>query len=160
MRLRSPLAPGYEVWGRSGLYEPLVAATLGRDGARLRPRAVAWLALRRGEAVLDLATGTGPALPLLADAVGPAGRVVGVDRSPAMLEHARGRAASPPLAELHTLNWPRPDAVNQALTAALRPFNTWHGERDLPPLVRARGCRVRVAPVRRPALSLTVATAP
>ena len=33
MRLRSRLAPGYEVWGRSGLYGPLIAAAVGRSGA-------------------------------------------------------------------------------------------------------------------------------
>ena len=48
----------------------------------------------RGGAVLDLGCGTGLNLPLLADAVGPEGLVIGVDSSPSMLAVARKRIAS------------------------------------------------------------------
>ena len=40
---------------------------------------------------MDLACGTGANLPYLVEAVGPTGRVVGVDLSPGMLEQARER---------------------------------------------------------------------
>ena len=59
----------------------------------LRRRVVDLLALRPGERVLDVACGTGLSLPLLAEAVGPAGRVVGVEVSPEMLAVARRRVA-------------------------------------------------------------------
>ena len=60
----------------------------------LRLRAVNALALRSGEVVFDIACGTGPTLTLLAQRVGPTGRVVGVELSPVMAELARQRVAS------------------------------------------------------------------
>ena len=59
----------------------------------MRRRVVGMLRLRPGETVLDVACGTGLSLPLLRQAVGPAGRVVGVEVSPDMIERARGRVA-------------------------------------------------------------------
>ncbi len=50
--------------------------------------AVADLALREGDRVLDAGCGTGRALPPLRAAVGPSGVVVGADLTPAMLEAA------------------------------------------------------------------------
>jgi ubiquinone/menaquinone biosynthesis C-methylase UbiE len=208
MRLRSRLAPGYEIWGRFHLYGPLVAAGVGPGGARLRHTAVGELRLRPGDAVLDVCTGTGLTLPYLAAAVGRGGRVVGLDRSPAMLAGAAGRAPSPPVelvegdatrlpfpddafgaavstygltavtdvgsvldemirvvapggriavADVHFVNWPTPAAFNRAVTAALRPFNTWYTDRDFPALLADRGLRVTSVQTFEPALSLTVA---
>ena len=57
-------------------------------------RAVEELGLGPGDTVVDLGTGTGWALPRLADAVGPHGRLVGVDISTGMLTRARRRVAS------------------------------------------------------------------
>lgn len=59
----------------------------------LRLRAVQELALRPGDTVFDLACGTGPTLPALADAVGPRGSVVGIELSPEMALQARRRVA-------------------------------------------------------------------
>jgi SAM-dependent methyltransferase len=59
----------------------------------VRRRAIDRLALRRGETVIDVGCGTGLSLPLLRQAVGPRGRVIGVEQSPDMIEHARGRVA-------------------------------------------------------------------
>jgi SAM-dependent methyltransferase len=50
-------------------------------------------ALRPGEVVLDLGSGAGIDCFLAARAVGPAGRVIGVDMTPEMLERARENAA-------------------------------------------------------------------
>jgi demethylmenaquinone methyltransferase/2-methoxy-6-polyprenyl-1,4-benzoquinol methylase len=58
-----------------------------------RRRGVALLGLRRGDTVLDLGCGTGLNLPLLVAAVGPTGRVIGLDRSVGMLAMARRRVA-------------------------------------------------------------------
>ena len=207
MKLRSRFAPGYEVWGRFNLYGPLVALGVGASGGRLRHAAVRELRLEPGGSVIDVCTGTGLTLPYLAAAAGRAGRVVGIDRSPAMLAGAGGRAPSPPvelvegdatrlpypdasfdgaistygltaiadvdaaldemvrvvrpsgrlvIADVHFVNWPTPPAVNRAVTAALRPFNTWYTDRDFPSLLAIRGLRVTSIPTHRPALSLTV----
>jgi len=50
------------------------------------------LALRSGETVLDLGSGGGLDAFLAAKAVGPGGRVIGVDMTPQMLERARANA--------------------------------------------------------------------
>ena len=63
----------------------------------MRGTAVDALRLRPGGSAIDVGTGTGLTLPFLAAAVGPEGRVVGLDRSPAMLDGARDRAPSPPV---------------------------------------------------------------
>ena len=57
--------------------------------------AIADIAPKRGGVVVDLGCGTGRALPLLRDAVGPDGVVLGVDVTPEMLQvaHAKGRGA-------------------------------------------------------------------
>lgn len=116
-----------------------------------RAAALAALALAPGQRVLDLPTGTGPSLEGLARAVGPAGRVIGVDLSKGMLRRAttraRGLREDPELApidlalhDVHALTpeliggpvdavhvflgmstFPRPDAAFEALWAALRP---------------------------------------
>lgn len=57
----------------------------------IRRMAVQHLQLRPGDCVLDLGCGTGMSLPMLHDAVGAAGRVVGVDLSPEMMAVARER---------------------------------------------------------------------
>lgn len=62
-----------------------------RVGAPLYDLALRHLNLRAGEAVLDIGCGTGSALARLRDAVGPQGRVVGVDYSPRMLASAHRR---------------------------------------------------------------------
>jgi demethylmenaquinone methyltransferase/2-methoxy-6-polyprenyl-1,4-benzoquinol methylase len=54
-----------------------------------RAKAVDRLDLRPGETVLEIGCGTGRNLPFLSKAVGPHGRVLGVDLSPGMLARAR-----------------------------------------------------------------------
>jgi len=52
-----------------------------RLGARWQRAAVERLELRPGEMVLDVACGTAQ-LPLLESAIGPKGRIVGIDARP------------------------------------------------------------------------------
>ncbi|MBR1208109.1 MULTISPECIES: class I SAM-dependent methyltransferase [unclassified Bradyrhizobium] len=59
-----------------------------------RAAAVDRLAPQPGETVADIACGTGFCLPALVQAVGPAGTVIGVEPSRAMLAHARSRTVT------------------------------------------------------------------
>jgi demethylmenaquinone methyltransferase/2-methoxy-6-polyprenyl-1,4-benzoquinol methylase len=62
--------------------------TAGADGG-WRRLAVEATAVTSGASAVDVACGTGKLTAALAEAVGPAGRVVGVDLSPGMLDRAR-----------------------------------------------------------------------
>jgi ubiquinone/menaquinone biosynthesis C-methylase UbiE len=80
------LRRGRRIWN-------LTAATHGfvdrRLGPPLRRMALRHLELQPGQAVLDIGCGTGTMLAAAHEAVGPDGRVVGVDYSPRMLDRAR-----------------------------------------------------------------------
>lgn len=71
------LAPSYEPWARMA--------------APFRRRVISLLRLAPGETVLDIGCGTGTSFSALVKAVGPTGRVVGVDLTPEMLSRARER---------------------------------------------------------------------
>ncbi len=61
-----------------------------------RRHAIPALGLQSGDRVLDIGCGTGLNLPLLLEAVGESGQVVGVDRSPQMLAMARRKTVRRP----------------------------------------------------------------
>lgn len=71
-------------------YDLLNALISGFQEPRWRRRAIAAAELASGMAAIDVATGTGKVAEGLADVVGPFGRVLGVDLSPAMIARARG----------------------------------------------------------------------
>src|SRR5581483_1795204 len=56
-----------------------------------RHRAVQALGLRPGSRVIDIACGTGLNFPLIEQAIGPGGRITGVDLTDAMLARAQDR---------------------------------------------------------------------
>jgi ubiquinone/menaquinone biosynthesis C-methylase UbiE len=58
-----------------------------------RREAVKRLDLKHGDLVVDIGCGTGLNFPWLQEAVGPQGRIIGVDLTDAMLERARLRVA-------------------------------------------------------------------
>jgi precorrin-6B methylase 2 len=118
---------------RSGVYDLELALF-----EPIRREAVARLAPRSGETVIDFGCGTGLSLPLLREAVGASGRVVGIEQSPDMIARARQRVAARRwrnvqliLAPAETARWPgqadaalfhfthdllqRPEAVANAL---------------------------------------------
>lgn len=64
--------PGYPLWAQ-------------------RRRAVQALGLRPGDTVIDLACGTGQNFRLIEGAIGPGGRIIGVDLTDAMLAQAQRR---------------------------------------------------------------------
>lgn len=57
----------------------------------LRERTIALLQLQPGDVVLDVGAGTGLSYPLLSRAVGPNGRVLAFEQSPAMFDYACAR---------------------------------------------------------------------
>lgn len=81
-RRYGPLAPVYDIIsGEWPIYR--VGRIVGIRALQLRP----------GDTVLDTGCGTGLNHPLLREAVGPAGRIVGIDSSREMLDRSRARAA-------------------------------------------------------------------
>jgi SAM-dependent methyltransferase len=83
-------------------------------------RAVEAAAPRPGDLALDVGCGTGRALPALAAAVGPHGRVIGLDLTPAMLWAARdaGRHEVADMVIADARRLPLPDAVAGVVFAA------------------------------------------
>src|ERR1700737_3853735 len=82
--------------------------------------AIAELGPAEGQTVLDAGSGTGRALPLLRRAVGPAGSVIAVDLTPAMLHVAaeKGRGADAALLLADILRLPLGAACVDAVLAA------------------------------------------
>ncbi|SFP67923.1 Methyltransferase domain-containing protein [Amycolatopsis arida] len=93
MGARDRLAAGLarQLGHPSGLPGLLVGALLNRSNARPVAAAVRALRLAPGEEVTDIGYGGGAGLRLLLDAVGPAGRVHGVELSTTMSEQAHKR---------------------------------------------------------------------
>ncbi len=84
------------------------------------------LGLQSGDCVADIGCGTGLCLPLLREAVGRRGRIVGVDASPRMLRQAAGRIASAGWANVDLV---RADAAEPgALATALQSAEGSDGE--------------------------------
>lgn len=80
--------PSQGAYGRwAGVYDVVSHHTPGLP--RLRARAIQALDLEPGDTVIDLGCGAGPNIPLLRNAVGASGEVVGVDFTGPILERAR-----------------------------------------------------------------------
>jgi len=62
-----------------------------RWGEDIRRQAIAEFDLRMSNVVLDIGCGTGLSFPLIEEAIGPSGRLIGVEQSPEMLALARAR---------------------------------------------------------------------
>ncbi len=66
-----------------------IFAKFGFDISGWREKTIAALNLKQGDTVVDIGCGTGLNFPLLYEAVGPAGTIIGVDLSESMLEQAK-----------------------------------------------------------------------
>jgi ubiquinone/menaquinone biosynthesis C-methylase UbiE len=126
-----------------------------RHTMALREKVVGLLGLVPGETVLDVACGTGLSLPLLRNAVGPSGRIIGVEVSPDMLALARAR--------IYGRNWDNVTLIESAMEkadlggafdAAL--FNYTHDVMQSPRALERtfsfakRGARVAIAGIKHP----------
>lgn len=85
--------------------------------------AVGALGLRPGDRVVEIACGTGLNFPALVAAVGPGGRVIGVDLTDAMLERARRRVRragwrNVELVHADAATWPFPPGIHGILCTA------------------------------------------
>jgi len=85
----------------------------------IRAQAVTLLCLRDGDTVLDVGCGTGASLPLLVGAVGPAGRVVGIEQSGEMLARCRQHVDARGWRNVTLIEAPAEEAVLPAADAAL-----------------------------------------
>ena len=119
----------------------------------LRRRVIAMLDLSPGETVVDIASGTGLSLPLLAEAVGPAGRVIGVEISPEMMALAKARIVQGGWANIHLVEAPAETAdLGAKFHAAL--FNYTHDVLQSPVALRRifsyahPGARVAIAGIK------------
>lgn len=97
------------------VYDAVAAAYDLAGAGRFHRRAVQALGLRPGDTVVDLGCGTGSNFPYLVEAIGPTGRVIGVDLSQGMLARARRRARRHGWsnielveADVRTFGFPRP----------------------------------------------------
>ncbi|OEJ23776.1 SAM-dependent methyltransferase [Streptomyces agglomeratus] len=120
--------------------------------------AVSGLGLRAGDAVLDAGCGTGRALPFLREAVGPAGSVLGVDLTPAMLEAAvhAGRHSAARLLVADVARLPvRTGALDAVFGAGLISHLPRPAEdlRELARVVRPGGLLALFHPIGRAALA-------
>jgi demethylmenaquinone methyltransferase/2-methoxy-6-polyprenyl-1,4-benzoquinol methylase len=85
----------YDWWSdHQRLFRALRALAFAGRYGRLHRLAIDRLFAHAGQRVLDLGCGPGVNFPALAGAVGPGGRVVGVDASGGMVRRARTEAAS------------------------------------------------------------------
>lgn len=79
----------YQNWAK--VYDWLTPIYLLGNEKRLREKTIGLLHLQPGETVLDIACGTGRNFALILEKIGPTGRLIGVDYTPAMLTRARER---------------------------------------------------------------------
>lgn len=85
-----------------------------------RAAAVRRLRLAEGDVVIDVGCGTGLSFPLLREAVGPKGLIVGIEQSPHMISRARQRVIDNGWQNVSLIEAPAQDAeISRTADAAL-----------------------------------------
>ncbi len=98
-----------------------------RDEWQRPERVLALLALRAGDVVADVGTGTGYFVPHLSRAVGPQGVVWALDVEPAMVEHVERRAREAGLDNVRARTVAAQDpGLDQESVDCFLIVNTWH----------------------------------
>lgn len=85
----------------------------------VRRRAIDWLAPRAGGTVIDVGCGTGLSFEALQRTVGEAGRIIGIEQSPEMIDKARQRVQRHGWRNVALLNAPAEDADIPGLADAV-----------------------------------------
>jgi len=139
----------------AGVYDPMNLAISAFQEPVWRRRLVRATGLRPGMRALDVACGTGKVAADLQRRVGPAGRVVGVDISPGMIELARRRFGDRPGLEFEVgdaLALPTGDGGFDAATIAFGMRNLPDYRRGFEELARSvrPGGRVLCLEIARP----------
>jgi SAM-dependent methyltransferase len=96
----------YRFGARLRLLEAVERVGMGRALRDARRRAVELAVPGPGARVLDVACGSGPLLPALAERAGPDGLVVGVDPSAPLLDQAQRRTRALGNVKLRRVAWP------------------------------------------------------
>jgi ubiquinone/menaquinone biosynthesis C-methylase UbiE len=120
----SATMPGEQTERLAAYLNAMAATSKWREGAE---HSLALLNLTPGQSVLEVGCGTGVFLPLLAAAVGPGGRVVGIDHSPQFVTAAHERSAAAGVADVVTVQ----EADAYRLPFADATFDAAHCERVL-----------------------------
>jgi SAM-dependent methyltransferase len=125
---------GSEQWSATAHGEQIAPLAAYLDGIAAMPiwrqnaeRTLALLHLAPGQSVLEVGCGNGVFLPLLAAAVGPTGRVVGIDHSPQFVAAAHDRSVTAGVAAVVTVQ----EADAYRLPFADASFDAAHCERVL-----------------------------
>lgn len=127
------------------------------EDARLA-RVVALAEVRRGDAVLDVGTGTGVLVPHVLSMIGSAGRIVAIDLSPDMLQVARQKGFPPSVtlleADVHHLPLPDGEFDRVICNAALPHFeDRAQCIREMMRVLRSGGILVISHPIGREAVN-------
>src|SRR4051812_8465520 len=75
--------------------------TTARHVPVLPAEVIHWLDPRHGQTIVDCTVGAGGHARLIAERLGPTGRLIGLDQDPAMLDLARPRLAGLPVTLVH-----------------------------------------------------------
>jgi ubiquinone/menaquinone biosynthesis C-methylase UbiE len=134
MEARSQARPGSDDWSATARGEQIERLATYLDAQFALPetrqiaeRSLGLLNLAPGQSVLEIGCGNGVFLPLLAAAVGPGGRVVGIDHSPQFVAAAHERSVAAGVADIVTVQ--EADAYRLSFPDAT--FDAAHCERVL-----------------------------
>src|SRR5215470_15692924 len=104
----------------------------GRDAYQKPEQVMAALALRPGEVIADIGSGSGYFTMRLSASVGPGGRVYGVDVDPDMVRHLNRRVRDAGLRNVHVLLSLPDDPLLPEPVDRFLVVDTWHHIDDQP----------------------------